>query len=214
MILAGLAIAAARWIYTAELSITIISLTATFLISLVLYALKVFGGADAKVIICLSLLIPRNISASLTPLFTLTMFLNTFILLGILYLTIISYNLLQRLKGEDLFYGLESESKWRKLVILLTGIRSDLDSLQSKKHFHPAQHVEKKNSETEMHLTPLRNILTKENTDFNYLRKKMDKASLKKIWVYFTKPLIPIITLSVIISFFLGDLPLFLINIF
>ena len=214
MILVGLAIAVARWIYTAELSLTIFSFIATFLISLVLYALKVFGGADAKAMICVSLLIPRNISASLTPLFTLTVFLNTFILLGILYITILSYNLLQRLKGENLFYGLESESKWKKLVILLTGIRSDLDSLQSKKHFYPAQHVEKKNSETEMHLTPLRNILTKESVDLNSLKRKTDEVPINKIWVYFSKPLIPIITLSVILSFFLGDLPLFLLNIF
>jgi hypothetical protein len=212
MILAGLAIAATRWIYTAELSLTILSFTAAFLISIVLYACKVFGGADAKAMICVSLIIPQNISASLTPLFTLTAFLNTFILLGILYLTILTYNSLQRLKGEKLFLGLESESKWKKLVILLTGIRTDLNSLQNKKHFYPAQKIDKKNSETEIHLTSLRNIPTKESVDLNSLKRKMDEIPNKKIWVYFSKPLIPIITLAVILSFFLGDLPLFLLN--
>lgn len=213
MIIFGLVISVARWIYNAELTVTIFSFLIAFLISLVLYACKIFGGADAKAMTCISLIIPRNVSASLTPYFTLTVFLNTFIILGILYLTILTYNLIQHLKGETLFYGLESESKCKKLVVLLTCIRLDPDSLQNKSHFYPIQHVKKKNGEKEIQLTSHRNILTKESKNLKILEGKKEVKTSNKVWAYFTKPLIPIITLSVVMSFFLGDLPLLLLQI-
>lgn len=208
MIISGLAVAIARWIYTAELFTTLISVSAAFLISLVLYATKIFGGADAKAIICISLLISKNVSTSLTPIFPLTLFLNTFILLGVLYLIILSYNLVMRLKGEKLFPGLESESRWRKILILLTCIRMDLDSLQEKKHYYPAQQITNKNGKTKMHLVPPRQALNNVHTNFTLLKKEKHSLPSNSIWVYFPKPLIPIILISVIISFFIGDLTL------
>jgi Flp pilus assembly protein protease CpaA len=214
MTIAGLAIAAARWIYTAELITTIFSYVVAFLISLAFYASKIFGGADAKAVICISLIIPQNVStSSLTPLFPLTLFLNTFILLGVLYLIILSSNLVRHLRGENLFQGLESESKWRKTLALLTCTRTDLDSVQTKEHLYPAQHAIKKDGKTEMHLTPPRQARDKEQTNFKLLKSKVEQLPSNRVWAYFSKPLIPIILISVIISFFLGDLPLLLLKI-
>ncbi|WXG41352.1 MAG: A24 family peptidase [Candidatus Freyarchaeum deiterrae] len=215
MTIEGLAIAATRWVYTAELITTIFSYAVTFLISLAFFASKIFGGADAKAMMCVSLIIPQNVStSSLTPLFPLTAFLNTFILLGLFYLLVLGFNLLRRLRGEDLFPGLESESKLRKALALLTCTRTDLDSVQTKKHFYPAQQVIKKNSKTEMHLIPPRQALDKEQINFNLLKSKVKPLSNNRIWAYFSKPLIPIILISVIISFFLGDLLFFPLKIF
>nr|MDO8081730.1 A24 family peptidase [Candidatus Freyarchaeota archaeon] len=214
MTIAGLIIAAARWIYTAELITTIFSYVTTFLISLVFYIIKIFGGADAKAMICVSLLIPKNVSLSLTPFFAFTVFLNTSILLGVLYLIILSSNLVRHLRGENLFPGLESESKWRKILALLTCTRSDLSSVQTKKNLYPAQHIIKKDSKTEMHLIPPRQALDKESINFNLLKSKVHQLPNDRIWVYFSKPLVPIILISVIISFFLGDLPLLLLKFF
>jgi hypothetical protein len=214
MIIAGFAIAAARWIYTAELIITFFSIVTTFLISLAFYISKTFGGADAKAMICVSLLIPRNVSVSLTPLFSVTVFLNTFILLGLLYLIILSSNLIRHLRGDSLFRGLESESKWMKLLTILTCTRSDLDSVQHKKHLYPAQNIIEKNGKTEIRLIPPRQALDRNLINFNLLKSKVDQLSCNKIWVYFSKPLVPIILVSVIISFFLGDLLLLLLPFF
>jgi preflagellin peptidase FlaK len=211
MIIAGLAVATARWIYTAELFTTLLSILASFLISLLLYAIKIFGGADVKAMVCISLLISKNVStSSLTSFFPLTVFLNTFILLGLLYIIILSYNLVRSLKGEKLFPGLESEPKWRKILALLTCTQMDLDYIQTKKHYYPAQQITKKNGKIQTHLIPPRQALSKAHKNFTLLKNEAHHLPSNRIWVYFPKPLIPIILISVIISFFIGDLPLLL----
>ncbi|MEM3586694.1 MAG: A24 family peptidase C-terminal domain-containing protein, partial [Candidatus Jordarchaeaceae archaeon] len=196
-----------------ELVTTIFSVIVSLIISLPLYTIKIFGGADTKATIFVSLLIPKNISASFTPFFPLTLFLNIFAILGVLYLIILSYNLIGRLVRGSLFPGLESESKWRKMLALLTCIQSDLNSIHTKKHFYPVQQITEKDGKIEMHLIPPRRALDNTST-LKLLKSKVNHLPSNRIWVYFKKPLMPIILISVIISFFLGDLPMFLLNFF
>ncbi len=207
MILCGLVITAARWIYTAELLLPIFSIMVTFLVSLFLHVCKIFGGADAKALICTALILPQNVSASLTPTFALTVLLNTFILLGILYTAILGYNLTQYVKGNDLFSELASKSVWEKLVILLTCVW--LEKPPKSKRFHPLKHD--RGGKTEASPSFTRNSASKEKMD-SFKNKSNAKLYEKGVWVYFTKPLIPLITFSVVFSFFQGDLLLFLIK--
>ncbi|MEX2722724.1 MAG: A24 family peptidase [Candidatus Freyarchaeota archaeon] len=206
MILCGLAIIVARWIYTAELLLPLFSIIITFLVSLFLHVCKIFGGADAKALICTTLILPQNVSVSLTPIFALTVLLNTFILLGILYTAILGYNLTQYLKGNDLFSELASKSVWRKLVIILTCIW--LEKPPKSKRFHPLKHGIGK---TELLPISSRNSLSKEKMD-SFKNELNAELYEKGVWFYFAKPLIPLITLSMVLSFFQGDLLLFLIN--
>lgn len=206
MILCGLAIIVARWIYTAELLLPLFSIIITFLVSLFLHVCKIFGGADAKALICTALILPQNVSVSLTPIFALTVLLNTFILLGILYTAILGYNLTQYLKGNDLFSELASKSVWRKLVIILTCIW--LEKPPKSKRFHPLKHGIGK---TELLPISSRNSLSKEKMD-SFKNELNAELYEKGVWFYFAKPLIPLITLSMVLSFFQGDLLLFLIN--
>lgn len=206
MILCGLAIIVARWIYTAELLLPLFSIIITFLVSLFLHVCKIFGGADAKALICTALILPQNVSVSLTPIFALTVLLNTFILLGILYTAILGYNLTQYLKGNDLFSELASKSVWRKLVILLTCVW--LEKPPKSKRFHPLKHGIGK---TELLPISSRNSLSKEKMD-SFKNELNAELYEKGVWFYFAKPLIPLITLSMVLSFFQGDLLLFLIN--
>ncbi|MBS7249369.1 MAG: prepilin peptidase [Candidatus Freyarchaeota archaeon] len=207
MILCGLAITVARWIYTAELLLPLFSIIITFLVSLLLHVCKIFGGADAKALTCTALILPQNVSTSLTPIFALTVLLNTFILLGILYTAILGYNLTQYLKGNDLFSELDSKSAWKKLVILLTCIW--LEKPPKSKRFHPLKHIP--DSKTEASPIFTRNRGSKEKMD-SFKSKSNAQPYGKGVWVYFTKPLIPLITLSVMLSFFQGDFLLFLIK--
>ncbi|MEM2959189.1 MAG: A24 family peptidase [Candidatus Jordarchaeaceae archaeon] len=206
MILCGLAIIVARWIYTAELLLPLFSIIITFLVSLFLHVCKIFGGADAKALICTALILPQNVSVSLTPIFALTVLLNTFILLGILYTAILGYNLTQYLKGNDLFSELASKSVWRKLVIILTCIW--LEKPPKSKRFHPLKHGIGK---TELLPISSRNSLSKEKMA-SFKNELNAQLYEKGVWFYFAKPLIPLITLSMVLSFFQGDLLLFLIN--
>lgn len=206
MILCGLAITAARWIYTAELLLPLLSMIITFLVSLFLHVCKIFGGADAKALICTALILPQNVSVSLTPIFALTVLLNTFILLGILYTAILGYNLTQYLKGNDLFSELASKSVWRKLVILLTCVW--LEKPPKSKRFQTLKHGIGK---TEPLPISSRNSLSKEKMD-SFKNELNAQLYEKGVWFYFAKPLIPLITLSMVLSFFQGDLLLFLIN--
>ncbi|MHA1209943.1 MAG: A24 family peptidase [Candidatus Freyarchaeota archaeon] len=211
MVVCGLIIAAARWIYTAELLVTCLSLVAAFLLSLLLYALKVFGGADAKALICTSLLIPVNVSPSLTPLFVLTVFTNTLLFLGAVYLLIFSFNLVQSPKRGNMFQGFESESVWRKLTILLTCIRVDVNLAKNNNHLYPLKSPVDKNSVRGERPIPLEEDSSGRNPDMFTAPPYSPRSA---VLCYVSKPLLPIILASVIVSFFCEDLLLLLLNLF
>ncbi|MEX2752155.1 MAG: hypothetical protein Q6366_009750, partial [Candidatus Freyarchaeota archaeon] len=119
---------------------------------------------------------------------------------------ILGYNLTQYLKGNDLFSELASKSVWRKLVILLTCVW--LEKPPKSKRFHPLRHGIGK---TEPLPISSRNSLSKEK--MNSFKNELNAELYEKgVWFYFAKPLIPLITLSMVLSFFQGDLLLSLIN--
>jgi preflagellin peptidase FlaK len=95
------------------------------LLFLLLYYAGVYGGADAKSLICLSLMYPSSLQALLTDLSTgkLPVPFSTFnnaIMLTILYLPVnLFWNLSVRVKGVELFKDLEKENALRRIAALL-----------------------------------------------------------------------------------------------
>lgn len=95
------------------------------LMFLLLYYAGVYGGADAKSLICLSLMYPSSLVDLLTDLSTgrLPVPFSTFdnaVTLTILYLPVnLFWNLSVRMKGVKLFQGLEKENALRRFAALL-----------------------------------------------------------------------------------------------
>lgn len=95
------------------------------LMFLLLYYAGAYGGADAKSLICLSLMYPSSMMGLLTDLSTgrLPVPLSTFdnaVTLTILYLPLnLFWNLSVKVKGVKLFQGLEKENSLRRFAALM-----------------------------------------------------------------------------------------------
>lgn len=123
---------------------SIASIALTSALSLGLYRLGAFGGADAKAFICLALSMPLNPSILPSggnffhPFFPLTVLCNSYILSSSSIAYMAARNLAWALRnpGKGAFEGFEGEPAWRKAAALLTGYRMRLGELANKGAFY------------------------------------------------------------------------------
>jgi len=91
---------------------------------ILLYYAGAFGGADAKSLICLSVMYPVSLTDFMAELgggkltIPISAFNNALILTLIFPLFNFAWNVSMKLKGVDLFKGLERESTYRKFLAL------------------------------------------------------------------------------------------------
>lgn len=127
----------------------VISIVLSVILSLVMAHLGVFGGADAKAMICLSLAVP------LVPLgfrYVVVWFLVPFFPLVILtlgYLLSFSLCLFFAIRnicgyfryGSSMFDGFHDESFVKKIFVVLTGYRCNTETLRAARFLYPMEHV-------------------------------------------------------------------------
>jgi len=107
----------------------LISLAVGSAIGLAAYYVGFFGGADAKALAVISILIPSIASTSVTPIIyfhpvpALIVLTNSTIIAIILPIFHGLRNLTLIAKGEKIFQGLEGETAWRKATACLLGYR-------------------------------------------------------------------------------------------
>jgi len=108
----------------------LLSLGVTIPLSLLLFYLGFFGGADAKALICLSFAMPAYPSISnaqfnsMLPIFPLAVLVNAVFAASMLTLVVTCHNIIEYLhvRGE-MFRGFEHEPGWKKMLAFITGIR-------------------------------------------------------------------------------------------
>ena len=107
-----------------KLLLSILSIGFSSSLAFGLYFLGLYGGADAKAILIVSLGLPlHQTDRSLHPFTGLATLTNGLIFSLILPLTILIYNLTQLIKKRDIFEGFHHESTIRKLLALMFGVR-------------------------------------------------------------------------------------------
>ena len=188
------------------------SLGVTAGMSLALFYLGLFGGADAKALICLSIALPVHPSPMqhqinvLTPLFPLTVLSNAVLVSSSLVLAITSYNLfkLVQTKGR-LFDGLESEPLWSKIVAFTTGFKVDSDKLGEGSHYMPLEYLsEEEDGEIVRHLRVSVRLIEEtpqENNHLNYAPKELGG----KIWATPGLPFLVFVTAGFVAALLFGD---------
>lgn len=147
-----------------------------------------FGGADMKAFLALSVLIPTY-PGVVFPFFVVSIFNNlTVIKIGEIF-AVFSYNAVKgnRYRGEI--------PLWKKILLYMTGIPMSKEALDYR--FLPLQDVH-----GTLHLLP--NI----DTDVEQFKAECE---LKEIWVTYGSPLIAYLTASCVIAFVRGDIILHLI---
>lgn len=171
--------------------------------------LGLIGGADFKALAALSLLLPHPPALTpllgvVSPFYPLTVFSNSILMGASLSLLILSRNLLRALRGVSLFEGLE-DPWWRKLIVLLTGLRRPLSSVRGPPFDYPLEVLE--GDSRRLVLMP---SLESDEEALRVLRE-LREAGLSEMWVSSTLPFLLFITMGLGVSLLLGDISLWLI---
>jgi preflagellin peptidase FlaK len=192
------------------------SVTVTTGLSFLLFYLGLFGGADAKALICLSITIPvppafpRSYLNQILPIFPLSVLVNAVFVSSTLVFGILVYNVPQYLKaGGEFFDGLEDESSLRKLLLFLTGIKVNPDRIRDDHHFIPLETISEVNGRTVHHLSLLPQISDESLQDAGSLRGISGKVG-DKVWVTPSIPFLVFVTVGFLVAMFLGDVPIWL----
>jgi preflagellin peptidase FlaK len=134
----------------------------TALFAVIIFYTGGFGGADAKALMCLALILPfypANLPGPLTgepspvsqTFFPLSIFSNSVLLAALMTVALLAYNLLWRYRtGGKLFEGsYENASLGRKILVLITGYKVSVTKLKQKWHVYPLEDVAE---ESESHI--------------------------------------------------------------
>ena len=182
-------------------------------LSLALFYLGFFGGADAKALICLAVALPVYPSLSdphlnvLMPLFPLSVFSNAVLGSSLPVFAITSYNFSRLIQTRGrLFEGLEREPLWNKTLAFIIGYKVDLDKLRKGSHHIPLEYFSRgEDGETVRHLR-ISPRLDEETITKDYHLNDSYKEMGGKIWVTPGLPFLVFVTAGFLASLFIGDM--------
>jgi len=191
-----------------------VSFAITATLSIILFYVGAFGGADAKALMCLALALPTypnnlfqfNIP-QVWPVFPLTVFTNAVLLAALTVVYAMLRNSFWRLRtGRKLFEGFENESTWRKFLAFLTGFKVKATELE-KGHMYPLEDIgTKETGESQRRLLVLPKDEERETIVGRILSATKEGKIQNEVWATIGLPLLVFITLGFIVSLALGDL--------
>jgi len=184
---------------------------ASSIISLGLGYLGLFGGADVLAFIALSVLHPfppRGVESFLgivSPLFPLTLFSNSALSGASYSLVLLLRNLGASLQGRPLFSGLDEESSWRKLVVLITGTKMEVESVRGPPFQYPLE-MPGTDERPGRRLILMPDI--QDDDSAVEVFRTIKESGVESVWVSNTLPFLVYIAIGYIISLTLGDISL------
>ncbi len=202
------------------LPIFLVSIIATVIISFLTFYLGLFGGADFKAFVCLSIALPappfqfKLLLVSINPLFPVTIFYNAYLfsILMVFYALIRNLNWKIR-NGRELFQGYREESISKKVLALLTGYKTGFKALKEKIYLYPMEEASK--SEEGSHQRRLKLFIDAE-ADRNELIENLGKIlrgdEKEEVWVTPGIPLLVFALAALIFSALIGDLMFWIIS--
>ena len=195
----------------------------SFAVAFLLFYAGLFGGADGKALISLSFLFPRTpfifLEWGFTPLlpfFFLTIFSNALLLTVLIPLVLALRNLADYFTNKELFYGLENEPFWKKVLVMFIGFRTNMPPPP---HVYPLLEIVEVNGIP----TPQLKLFDKISTESEELDDKNlqiikeflymnAERKIRKLWVSPGIPFMIPITLGLLAALIVGDLLLLILN--
>jgi preflagellin peptidase FlaK len=186
-------------------------------LSVALFYGGAFGGADAKALMCLALVLPIypadlfrgfQSNASSLPLgFPITVFTNGVLLAAFMVVYSAVRNCFWRLRtGRSLFEGFGNEPTWRKVMAFLTGYKIKVSELE-KGHMYPLEDlVTVEGGESKRHL-----LVMPKDEKTEGIMERISGAARKgrlqnEVWATPGLPLLIFITAGLIIALLFGNL--------
>ncbi len=183
-------------------------------LSFLFFYLGLYGGADAKAFITLSLLTPhpprtvKPLLGVMSPIYPLTIFTDSTLIAVLFALALLTRNLLWRLRTHrPLFEGLEDEAPWRKGLALLGCMKVEARSIRGPPYQYPAEIVA--GGRRRLRLLP--DIHDDEAAEETF-RVLVEDLGLREVWVSYTLPFLLFISLGFLCSLLLGDLALWILE--
>jgi preflagellin peptidase FlaK len=141
------------YLHPTLLLLTTVSIVITLVVSLGLFYAGLFGGADAKAIICLGVTIPlapmsfQSLLGYLHPFFPITVAVMAFVC----SVSIVVYyggrnSIAYARNGRRMFEGMTKEPLGKKILASMTGYRTDISRLKSTFYLYPMEEVDPNNA--------------------------------------------------------------------
>jgi preflagellin peptidase FlaK len=191
----------------------------TALFAIVIFYAGGFGGADAKALMCLALVLPffpvnlfapfYGVSPIQETLFPLSIFSNSVLLAALMTLVMLGYNVVWRARtGRKLFEGhYENGSVGRKILVLITGYKAPIQKLKEKWHIYP---LEDASEDSENNLKRKLAALPKDEGRDDVVHRLdkaiEDKKILDGVWASPGLPFLIFITAGLVLALFVGDI--------
>ena len=196
-------------------SMTLVGLTIpvvfSAVLSVVLGYIGLFGGADVEAFIVLAILNPfppRGLEPYLgivSVVYPLTLFSNSALAGAFSAVILLVRNLSSSITGKPLFESYGTDSAWKKLVVMVTGVKMRLDSVRGPPFQYPLE-LPQEEGQTERRLVLLPDIHDDDAARdvFSQLRRE----GVDEVWVSHTLPFLVFITIGYILTLVFGDIAL------
>lgn len=173
-----------------------VSVATAFTLGVALFYLNLFGGADSKAIIMISLFLPSDPGLTepflgyVLPIFPLSVFFNSTILSALLPVTYFVMNLKRHLTEGRLFEGFEEEPLRRKIVAMFSLAKVKAEEFRGP----PFQYLAEKGDRLVI------------SARLREEEEQADDVTKEEVWVSPTLPFIIFITLGFFAAIYLGDI--------
>ena len=196
-----------------------ISVGVTFGLALLLFYAGGFGGADSKALMCIALALPFAPLLLVQPLimpasptsqmiFPITIFGNAVLFAAASCIYMLLRNLIWRQKTKaQLFAGLLASESWsKKLLVLITGYKMNIEKVKAKWHIFPLEDI----NDSYVDLPRKLVVVPKEEGREQILQRLSDAVDQGKIDSYILAtpglPMLIFVTLGLVVAVFGGDL--------
>ena len=192
--------------------ISVISFLIISCLSLATFYLGLFGGADLKAFICLGIALPfhplsqRTVLISVNPIFPLTIFYNTYLF----SLSVTAYCLAKNFywryfQHRELFRDLRGASFLKKVMALVTGYKTNFETLRKKMYLYPMEESSKENNGSHRKLKFFTDAEADRDELVQGIGESLSDSEKGSMWVTPGLPLLLFACLALISSTFIGD---------
>ena len=213
----GGALTVARLLIDSSMLLLVLgSIGVSVLFSFVLFYFGMFGGADAKAIMCLGLTLPLN-PVSYEPMlgYVHPFFPVNVVLLGFVFSASVAvwYGIVNlfsyRKEGSSMFAGVQERNSWRRLLMMLTGYRTTLDKLQSTFYLYPLEEIVSDEAGTRRSIKLFFDAEADRDQMVSRFIESFRNAGFSgKVWVTPGLPMLVFILVGLLVALVVGD-PIF-----
>jgi preflagellin peptidase FlaK len=178
-----------------QVTLVVTSIAVTSGIALLIFYLGLYGGADAKALITLSIAHPiASILPLQTPMLPLTTLTNSLLLMLLSTPIALIKNVhWKTTTRQSLFEGLEHEAVWRKIAALFLCVKV------SKASIKPYHMIAEQHQEEDVRQLKLFQQIVDEDTT-------VDENVPEFVFIAYSLPMLPFILVGYVISLTIGDL--------